>query len=136
MYNNTSSELQNFIRGVKGDKWQCSEIKDERHFDNWERSFLATARSHHIEEVFNPGYTPRSKDAPLFEEKLNFAYTVVDATLKTNMGKSLVRKYEITFNAQKIWAEFVTDARSSTKAQIMISSNILTWITAARYDNN
>jgi hypothetical protein len=135
IYNHTTSDLQNFIRGVKCDKSQYSEIKDESHFDNWEGSFLATAQSHCVEEVFNPDYMPKSEDAPLFEEKLKFAYTVLDATLKTDMGKPLVRKYKIMFDTQKIWAEFVMDERLSTKAQIILS-NILTWIMAARYDNS
>jgi hypothetical protein len=44
MFNNTNSEFQKFIRGVKRDKSQYSEIKDERHFDNWGCSFLALPR--------------------------------------------------------------------------------------------
>jgi hypothetical protein len=50
------------------------------------------------------------------------------------MGKTMVRKYQDTLDAQKVWAEFVADATSSTKAQIM-SSKLLSWITSATYDN-
>ena len=133
--NNLNSELQNFIKGVKRDKTQYQEIKDERHFDNWQRSFLATVRSHRIENVFNSTYVPSTPEEKLlFQEQLKFAYTVLDATLKTDMGKALVRKYEYTFDAQKIWQEFVADARNSTKAQIA-SSDILSYITSAKYDN-
>ena len=132
---NFNNELQNFIKGVKRDKTQYVEIKDERHFDNWQRSFLATVRSHRIENVFNPAYVPTTtEDRLLFQEQLKFAYTVLDATLKTDMGKALVRKYENTFDAQKIWQEFVADARDSTKAQI-VSSDILAYITSAKYDS-
>lgn len=133
-YNN-NSELNNFIKGVKRDKTQYSEIKDDRHFDNWQRSFLAIVRSHRIQDVFDPTYIPTTaEEILLFEEKQNFAYTVLDATLKTDMGKALVRKYEGTYDAQKIWAEFIKDAKLSTKAQI-VSSDILAYITSAKYDN-
>jgi hypothetical protein len=117
-----SDELSTFLRGVKRDKSQYPEIKDDRHFENWQRTFLATAASHRIEEIFNPAYIPTTSDELLlFAEKQKFAYTVLDSTLKTDMGKTIVRKYASTGNAQKIWEEFVKDAKASTKAQINAS---------------
>jgi hypothetical protein len=46
----------------------------------------------------------------------------------------LLRKYQATFDAQKVWAEIVADATSSTKAQIM-SSELQSWITSAKFEN-
>ena len=133
--NVTNNELSNFIKGIKRDKTQYNEFKDERNFENWKRSFLATARSHRIDDVFNSQYLPTSfEDMEVFEEKQKFAFSVLDATLKSDMGKSLVRKYEDTFNAQMIWKEFVEYMKTSTKAQIS-SADILSWITSAKYDN-
>jgi hypothetical protein len=131
----TTIELQSFLKGVKRDKSQYVEIKDERHFDNWQRSFLAMTRAHHIEEVFDHDYIPSTvKEKLLFDEKQKFAYTVLDSVLKTDMGKMLVWKYQHTFDAQRIWRDFIADAKCSTKAQIS-SLEILEWITAAKYNN-
>ena len=85
------NELQNFYRGVKRDKTQYPVLKDERKYDNWERSFLATARWHRIEHVFDRDYSPTDpKEQTLFDEQKKFAYSVLDATLLTDKGKSLV----------------------------------------------
>ena len=131
-----SIELSNFLKGIKRDKTQYPSIKDERDYHTWVSSFLAIANSHKIEEVFNPEYVPSNAvETVLFGEKQKFAYTVLDATLLTNMGKTLVRKHQKDYNAQKVWAEFVKDATASTKAQIR-ASELLSWITSAKYDNN
>jgi hypothetical protein len=122
-------------KGIKRDKTQYNPIKDDRDYFTWQQSFLAMARSHKIEEVFDPTFTPSTIEGiALFDEKKKFAYSVLDSVLLTDMGKTLVRKYQATFDAQKVWAEFVADATSSTKAQIM-SSELLSWITSAKYDN-
>ena len=127
--------LSNFIKGVKRDKSQYPELKDERHFENWKRSFVAIAKSHRIDEVFDPLYVPTTpEDIEVFAKKQKFAYTFLDEKICTDMGKTLVRKHEVTGNAQLIWAEFVHDAKLSTKAQIN-SSDILSWITSAKFDS-
>ena len=70
--NGKSNELNNFIKGIKRDKTQYNEFKDERNFESWKRSFLATARSHRIDDVFNSRYVPISiEDTEVFHEKKN-----------------------------------------------------------------
>jgi hypothetical protein len=72
-------ELQNFLKGVKRDKSQYTKLKDERQFDNWQCSFLGTARAHHIEEVFDPSYVAYTvEERLLFDEKQKFAFRVLD----------------------------------------------------------
>ena len=131
-----NNELQNFTKSIKCDITQYAPIKDDCDFNTWQQSFLALASTHKIEEVFDPGYAPSTPEGhQLFTEKQKFAYTILDSVLLTDMGKTLVQKYQKTFDAQKIWSEFVADATASTKAQIM-SSEILSWITSVKYDNN
>lgn len=84
-------ELQSFLKAIKRDKTQYPELKDDRQFDNWHRSFIAIARSHRIEDVLNPDYkSTGDHKQELFNEKQKFLYTVFDACLKTDMGKTLV----------------------------------------------
>jgi hypothetical protein len=66
------SELQNFIRSIKKDRMQYEVIKDDRQFDNWQRSFLAVARTHKLEEAFDENYTPdgnKPEEFQLWQEK-------------------------------------------------------------------
>jgi hypothetical protein len=55
-------ELNNFIKGIKRDKTQYVQLKDERQYFTWQRSFLATARSHRIDQVFDKAYVPVTPD--------------------------------------------------------------------------
>jgi hypothetical protein len=129
-----NNEMVNFLKGVKRDITQYPEIKDERQFENWQRSFLAVARSHRINQVFDPSFKPSSdEDKLLFEEKQKFAFTVLDAKLQTNMGKTILRSYASTGDAQKVWKEFVDDAKKSLKA-MMSANTILEWITTAKFN--
>jgi hypothetical protein len=67
----------------------------------------------------------------LFVEKQKFMYAVFEKTLLTDKGKALVRYYGPTFDAQKVYRDLSTYARSSTMAS-MEASNLLTYITSAR----
>ena len=112
-------ELESFQKGTKRDKTQYDELKDERNFEIWKIEFLATAHSHKLEDVFNHTYVPRNQDEiDIFQAKQSFAFSVLARTLKTDYGKILVRQYAPTRNAQRIWYEFVTDMKSSTKAEL------------------
>jgi hypothetical protein len=55
--------------------------------------------------------------------------------LKTSDGKALLRKHYNTNNAQELWKEFVSNSNLSTKAK-HVRSEILKWITSAKFDNN
>jgi hypothetical protein len=129
-------ELTRFRNSIKRDMTEYNEIKDDRDFDNWQRSFLAMAACHQIKEVFDPDYTPNSSDeVEIFNLKQTFAYSVLVRVLKTDVGKTIVRKYEKTMNAQQIWKEFVMDAKFSVKAKIS-AAQILSWITTVKYDDD
>ena len=45
---------EEFKRGIKRDKTHYISLKENKQWDDWRRSTLATARSHGCEEVFNP----------------------------------------------------------------------------------
>jgi Reverse transcriptase (RNA-dependent DNA polymerase) len=126
--------FQSFLRGAKCDKKDYDVLKDERQYDNWQRSFLAQARAHHIDRVLKPDFTPIDEnDAAMFKLQQQFTYTVLDATLKTDMGKTIVRKHQFTGNAQAVWNEFTSYMKKSTRAKYS-SSKLLTYLTTSRYD--
>jgi hypothetical protein len=89
--NSINQELQAFIQSMKKDQTQYEVLKDDKQFDNWERSFLAVARTHKLDEVFNEAFQPGTtqEEQDLWQEKQRFVYSVFDLTLKTDYGKHL-----------------------------------------------
>jgi hypothetical protein len=89
--NNTNIELKEFRKGIKRDATQYPVLKDEQDFSTWIISFMAIARTHQINDVFDPNYVAINvHDQELFNEKQQFAFIVLNTTLKINMGKTLV----------------------------------------------
>ena len=130
-------EYDHFMRGIKRDKNHYKELKDERFYDKWARSFLSTASTHHIEDVFNPTYVPpqNQRAVMVFKEKVKFAWDVLDFVLKTDMGIKLLRKYNKTNNAQALWAEYSTYCMKSTKAKLY-AKLIMDFLTSSKFDDN
>ena len=62
-------------------------------------------------------------------------YAVFEEHLKTDTGKSLVSRYELTHDAQSIYKELKKHAKSSTAAQLS-GDTLLKYITSARYPVN
>jgi hypothetical protein len=84
----TASE---FCRGVKRDKTHYSELKEEKHFNTWNRGFVATAFMHHTRHILDGDYTPvNPTELGLFREMHIFMYAAFEEALKTDKGKSLV----------------------------------------------
>ncbi len=67
----------------------------------------------------------------LFEAKQKYMYAVFERILQTDKGKALVRPYESTANAQKIYYELCEDALRSTCSSID-SSRLLSYIISVR----
>ena len=62
-----------------------------------------TTKSHECEQVLDPDYTPTNAAKYLFEAKQMFMFSVFDKHLITDMGKTIVRKYVHTTDAQSVW---------------------------------
>ena len=102
-------------KGIKREETAYPTLKDEWYFDSFSRSLYITAKSHQCEEVLDPEYTPTNFEKDLFETKQVFMFSVLDKHLFTDMGKTIVRKYVLTTNAQSIWKEFQEHMKSSSK---------------------
>ena len=74
-----------------------------------------TAKSHECEDVLDPEYTPSNSEKELFEAKIFFMFSVLDKHLLTDMGKTIVRKYVHTTDAQSVWKDFQDHMKSSSK---------------------
>ena len=93
-------------------------MKEDKQWDDWNRSTLATAYSHACENIFTD-YVPRTDEAKeLFFEQQKFIYSVFESCLKTSMGRYCVHKLQHTFDTQAIYKEMVTYANDSTQATL------------------
>ena len=66
-----------------------------------------------LEGDYMPGYDDESQE--LFQQKQCFIYSVFNKVLQSDMGKTRVRKYAPTLDAQSVWKEFETHMSTSSK---------------------
>ena len=70
---NNQKLIDDFCKGIKRDKSQYATLQEDKQWDNWYRSTLATARSHGCEQIFDPTFLPSTPDdTTIFDEKQKF----------------------------------------------------------------
>ena len=80
-----------------------------------------------------PGYDDDSKE--LFKQKQYFMYSVFNKVLPSNMGKTIVRKYAPTLDAQSVWRDFETHMSSSSKG-LNERHRLHTYVSTTVYDRS
>ena len=113
--NTSNQKLVSFRKGIKREETAYPTLKDGRYFDSFSRSLYITAKSHECEDVLDPEYTPSNSEKELFEAKQVFMFSVLDKHLLTDMGKTIVRKYVHTMDAQFVWKDFQGHMKHSSK---------------------
>jgi hypothetical protein len=69
-------------------------LKDDKGFRIWNRSFVSKAKMHHTHLVLDETYVPKTdEEKVIFQEMKVFMYAIMEEHLKTDNGKSLVSKY-------------------------------------------
>ncbi len=129
--NKTKHLLSDFKKGIKRDASLFNVLKDPKQWDSWHQSTLAQARAQDVSDVLNSSFKPTTEDQDLFKAKQKYMYAVFERVLQTDKGKALVRSYETTADAQKIFKELCEDALWSTQSSIN-SSRLLSYITSVR----
>ena len=116
-YSAAAIELMGFKRGIKREIAAYPSLKDERYLDGFKRSLFIDAKSHEYNEVLHPNYTPGSEpeEQELFYAKQTVMFSVFNASLQTDMGKSIVRRHIANTDAQAVWRELSEHMRTSSK---------------------
>ena len=92
--------VREFKKGIKRDQNLFPMLSRETAWNNYHESLVIEAKSQDLEEVINPSYVPHSKDSSdFFDKKQKLMTAVFKRILKTDKGKSIVRKYAKTSNA-------------------------------------
>ena len=104
-------------RKVSREKSQYTILKDEKYFEAFERNLLVTATTHDCEEILNRDHKPENNAdcRELLKQKQYFMYSAFNKVLQSDMGKTIVRKYASSLDAQSVWRDFESHTSTSSK---------------------
>ena len=116
-YSPATIELMGFKKGIKREIAAYPSLKDERYFDGFKRSLFIVPKTHECNEDLDPNYIPGSEpeEKEIFEAKQTFMFSVFNANLQTDMGKTIVRRHLANTDAQAVWKELSEHMRTSSK---------------------
>ena len=124
-----------FKKGIKRDASLYPVLKDNKHWNSWQRAVIAQAHAHDIQEVFDVNYVPRNEEQEeLFKEKNKFAYAVLNRTVQTDEGKAYVRQHEKDFKANEVYRKLLYFATQSTAAELNKDS-LIKYLTTIKLDS-
>ena len=127
-----NNELITFQKGMKRDPTLFKELNNIDNWDTWKRNFTIQAKVQGCGEILDPHYSPATmEEITLFERKQEFMYSVLESKLNLDQGKNLIRKYQSTFDSQKIIVELTAHALTSTSASLT-TQKLMHYITNAK----
>lgn len=85
-------------KSIKKDPELYQEFQSDKQWGSWRSNTLAIARLHDIAKVFDATFTVNATRDP--EEAELLVYAVFLTKLLTDQGKFLLKKHNITFDAQ------------------------------------
>ena len=83
--------------------------------------------------TYTPGSEPEEKE--IFEAKQTFIFSVSNANLQTDMGKTIVRRHLADTDAQSVWKELSEHMRTSSKGASEIR-RLTQYVTNTVLDDN
>jgi hypothetical protein len=129
-------EVLAFKRGIKRDQSLFPVYKEDKDWDDWQRRTRAQATAQGVDNVLDVSYVPvLPQDIELFKEQNKYMMAVFNTCVQTDFGKTLIRKFEGTHDAQLLFAELERHAKTSTSA-ILTASELLSYITTATLGKN
>ena len=130
------SSADNFKRGTKRDPSLFPTLKDESLNDLWHRGVINQARAQDLQEITDPSYVPvTDEEKEVFDLKQAFAYGLFDKIVQTDRGRAIVRQYEETYDAQKVYADLSKHHLQSPRAQLE-AAEILGYLSTARFGSS
>ena len=86
-----------------------------------------------MEPTYTPGSEPEEQE--LFEAKQTFMFSVFNANLQTDMGKTIIRRHLANNNAHSVWKELSEHMRTSSKGASE-KRRLTQYVTNTVLDNN
>jgi hypothetical protein len=118
VFNKNTTLLSEWMKHKRDSKTYL-ELTSDKNWDSWNRTVKALARNDQTSQVLDPVYVATSVDEKeLFERQQTFMYVVFKCTVLTDVGKTIVRKHESTYDAQKVYSDLLDHHSKSTMAMI------------------
>ena len=129
------SQAQEFTRTVKIDPTLYPILREDKNWDAFDRSLQAICRVHGLLPLLNKHYLPAigTAEHELYDKHLAFLYNIFVTNLQTDKGKELVRKYQSSYDSQRIYTELAQHCKESVKADSTAASK-MTWLTGTRLE--
>ena len=93
----SQTALNNFKKGTKRYASVYPIFKNDKHYDTFQRSFLANLKAQGLYDVADPDHDPEIGDIyekELFKGKQSFVYSILVTSLQTEKGRELVKEFE------------------------------------------
>ena len=93
----SQTALNNFKKGTKRDASVYPIFKNDKYYDTFQRSFLASLKAQGLYDVADPEHDPENGDIyekELFKGKQSFVFSVLVTSLQTEKGRELVKEFE------------------------------------------
>ncbi|MFM8622458.1 MAG: hypothetical protein ACKOB3_03670, partial [Holophagaceae bacterium] len=129
---NTGNAIEAFRKTIRRDPSHFATFTDRAKWAEWQLSFEATARAQDLADVINPSYVPSTaEERTVFDAKQQYVFSVFVKVLRTDEGKTLVRKHVTGFNAQEIYRDLVEYYNKSIHSEIN-AGKILSFLSSFR----
>ena len=86
-----------------------------------------------MEPTYTPGSEPEERE--LFEARKTFMFSVFNANLQTDMGKTIVRRHLANTDVQSVWKELSEHMRTSSKGA-SVKRRLTQYVTNTVLDDN
>ena len=79
-----------------------------KYFEAFKRNLVVTAATHDCEEILDGNYKPENNNdsKELLKQEKYFMYSVFNKALQSDLGRTIVRKYDPSLDAQSVWRDF------------------------------
>jgi hypothetical protein len=114
-----TSAAQCFLKGVRRNVADCTKFKEAKQWQRWKRHLQSAATAQGVEQVFDPNYMPATtEDIELFNEKQKFGCQILEQTVQTQEGMTIVREHSKTKDAQSVHAKLTERYEHSQAATL------------------
>jgi hypothetical protein len=93
--------VADFKKGIKQYMSYFPTLKQDKQWDNWNRTMIAQAQAQDVLSILDPQYSTNDPTViALFQEQQKYMYAVFKRHPQTDKDKALVRAHNSTSNAQ------------------------------------
>ena len=128
------ADLHSFRAGIKHDIDQVPPYRNEKHWQHWARILHSECESMHVGNVLNRTYTPGPGEMAMFDAHNNFVYEILERTILTPAGRTIVRNHAGKRNAQSAYKELCAQHNLRVAALSVDKDIVFRYVSTARLE--